>query len=643
MQLFYFLYGNANAARWLSNAFVLVCILLFNSLAYASENTCKLVYPIVQDLQVFEDSSAKLRFEDLQSQILRPLSDTSFGLSKSNFWVKAIVTVPPNCSDTTTWFLQITPPYTDIIDVYLTENNKISSQFSLGDTQNQTDRRRLPLVPLKQGQQQDGGFEQTVWVKLSGQNGLAIKMTLITDDILEAQERKAWIIFIFTLALSFILILMSLTNFVFFKDIGYIYFSLLTIGTLNPGILIYGFSNIIFPIGAGDKISTISQTSNALMIFLLAQSTLKLKKHLPKINRIYSLYFYTLLLWTILTVVIGEIYLSLRIVHLSSSILLGSLLVFSIFLWKKESFSKLFFIIYLSIFLSYTIQILGLHGIINKNGFTDNAPGITLLIDVVFLFLAINYGQTKEREKNALTASLAEKNRVEVEQKRLFVNLLSHEIRTPLAIMSAANRNLFEEKSSLSDFLQKSLSKQKVAIDKISDVLDLCLTQERMKQFNSSHLVRLEEVWVLLTQHIDELTPSTSQTITCLYDTKTSKPVEYINLYQEGFLMAFDLILSNAIKYSPENSTIVINMVVNKTQVNISITDQGIGFNEELLTPKAFKRGENTTGTSGLGLGLVIAKEIIATMNSQLLLENAYESGKVTGAKVSIVLPKSMS
>jgi len=97
-------------------------------------------------------------------------------------------------------------------------------------------------------------------------------------------------------------------------------------------------------------------------------------------------------------------------------------------------------------------------------------------------------------------------------------------------------------------------------------------------------------------------------------------------------------VLDNAIKYSPEDTIVSITVAKLGGMGQITITDEGPGLGDgpvEALTER-FRRGSNTAGIVGSGLGLTIARDVVAAHGGSLELQHA-ESGR--GACVSLVLP----
>lgn len=97
--------------------------------------------------------------------------------------------------------------------------------------------------------------------------------------------------------------------------------------------------------------------------------------------------------------------------------------------------------------------------------------------------------------------------------------------------------------------------------------------------------------------------------------------------------------LSNAIKYSNEQSVIEINTKRNKTNAFVIIKDTGVGMNQDTLS-KLFETNSSFTtfGTAnekGIGLGLLLCKNFMNKMNGSIEIE----SMPAEGTTVNLIFP----
>ncbi|MGZ3959335.1 MAG: sensor histidine kinase, partial [Flavisolibacter sp.] len=114
---------------------------------------------------------------------------------------------------------------------------------------------------------------------------------------------------------------------------------------------------------------------------------------------------------------------------------------------------------------------------------------------------------------------------------------------------------------------------------------------------------------------MDGMLKKKSQRITYLFKGET-------NVYQDKKILRNVLLnlISNAIKYSPENREIQVVVTVNKGQCLVSIKDEGIGIPQESqhkLFDKFF-RADNAINIQGTGLGLNIVKRYMELLDGRI-------------------------
>jgi PAS domain S-box-containing protein len=97
-------------------------------------------------------------------------------------------------------------------------------------------------------------------------------------------------------------------------------------------------------------------------------------------------------------------------------------------------------------------------------------------------------------------------------------------------------------------------------------------------------------------------------------------------------------LLSNAIKYSPEGSEIVVQTVTDHDMVTVSVQDQGMGMTPqqvEHMFDRFYRAEDLSLKITGLGLGMTIAKQIIADHGGEIFVT----SHQGEGTTVAFTLP----
>lgn len=109
---------------------------------------------------------------------------------------------------------------------------------------------------------------------------------------------------------------------------------------------------------------------------------------------------------------------------------------------------------------------------------------------------------------------------------------------------------------------------------------------------------------------------------------ETDNAISVIAADSEKTAWVLTNLISNAIRYSYENSTIYIKTEEENNQIKFSVTDTGQGVQPQYLT-KIFERYFRIPGTKkeGTGLGLSISKEFIEAQGGKIWVESEYGAG----------------
>ena len=98
------------------------------------------------------------------------------------------------------------------------------------------------------------------------------------------------------------------------------------------------------------------------------------------------------------------------------------------------------------------------------------------------------------------------------------------------------------------------------------------------------------------------------------------------------------IFLDNAISYSPEQSSILLEASIKKSNLAISIIDHGIGISEEdkkHIFDRFYRCDKSRTKKGHYGLGLSVANELVSLLDGKIYLNDTPEGG----CTFTIVLP----
>jgi len=216
----------------------------------------------------------------------------------------------------------------------------------------------------------------------------------------------------------------------------------------------------------------------------------------------------------------------------------------------------------------------------------------------------------------------------ELEQlKSNFLSLISHDLKTPLArIQGNAEIALATSTTTLNDKQKKSLQSIVHTTEELSSYVETILD-----------LTRIESSKI----HLHKTSKDINSVITDVVRSKAplaqEKNIRIETQLEPLFSFKFDVkliqqvianLLENAIKYSPENSTVVLESKEIDSQIEVCIKDQGYGIpaeEQDKIFSKFYRiNNSQTEKEKGTGLGLYLVKYFVelhegfVTLNSQL-------------------------
>jgi len=233
----------------------------------------------------------------------------------------------------------------------------------------------------------------------------------------------------------------------------------------------------------------------------------------------------------------------------------------------------------------------------------------------------VNDALNKEKELNEI--------------KSRFVSMASHEFKTPLStiLSSASLISKYEDKESHAN-RDKHVQRIKNSVEHLNGLLEEFLSLGRLETGRLAIESTPVELSHFLRDTLEELKLN-------------KKPGQHLQLHQSGAAV-FNTdkrllknillnLLTNAIKFSPVKSDIVLEVINTEQGLSLSVQDHGIGISEEdkRYLFSTFFRGGNATNIQGTGLGLHIVKRYVDILNGTIDLESELDHGTT----ISIMLP----
>jgi two-component system, LuxR family, sensor kinase FixL len=232
-----------------------------------------------------------------------------------------------------------------------------------------------------------------------------------------------------------------------------------------------------------------------------------------------------------------------------------------------------------------------------------------------------------EKAKEEVSISL-EKEKDLNQLKSRFVSMASHEFRTPLSSVQLS-ASLIEKYALNFDNanISKHVNKIKNSVGNLTGILNDFLSLEKLEagktqaSFSEFDLVKLSEE---ITEEM-QLIAKQNQSIIYQHTGLSSKVILDQNLLKNCVIN----LISNAIKYSGENTFIEFNTEITDTNCSITIKDNGIGIpdSDQKYLFQPFFRAHNTGNIPGTGLGLNIVGRYTRLMNGHITFESTQNKG----------------
>ena len=246
-------------------------------------------------------------------------------------------------------------------------------------------------------------------------------------------------------------------------------------------------------------------------------------------------------------------------------------------------------------------------------------------------YLAVRYDVTELVHSRDM-AIVAEKAKSE------FLSNMSHELRTPLnaivGFSSVLTRSIKDEKHL--KYLQNILESSNNLIGLINDILDLSKLQSGKFTLDYNTFNAKEKTTVLLAS-LQPLAENASIEIQINLDDSTDVSLngDWLRISQ-----IITNILSNAIKFSPKDKVVKLDLLYKDSELIIKIVDEGIGLSQEAQMKifKPFEQADNSTTRvyGGTGLGLSIVLNLVEQMHGKIELDST--EGVGSDFEVSIPL-----
>ena len=214
------------------------------------------------------------------------------------------------------------------------------------------------------------------------------------------------------------------------------------------------------------------------------------------------------------------------------------------------------------------------------------------------------------------------------EIKNDFIDNMTHELKTPISTISLACEAMIDNKKNKNDYVKIIDEENKRLGHQVERVLNIARTEKQSYKIDKSSV------------NIHEIIEESMNVFRFKLEKKGGKIVNKLNAEnpiingnKSHLVNVFNNLIENGIKYSKDKPVIIIESRNDKSSMEISIKDNGIGIkknNLDKIFDKFYRESQgNIHNVKGFGLGLSYVKNIVDKLNAKIFVKSKYGHGSV--------------
>jgi len=252
----------------------------------------------------------------------------------------------------------------------------------------------------------------------------------------------------------------------------------------------------------------------------------------------------------------------------------------------------------------------------------------------------LNTGDELQRLSDTLNEMLG---RIEIAFEKIsqFTADASHELRTPISLMRTEAEIALRKSRDEGEY-QEALRHILLEAERTSTLIEKLLSLARADAGRESLDLRRLNVQEIVEKVVVDWRPAIADSHHKFRENLTGKDL-FINGDRTFLVRLLNILLDNAVKYTPSDGTIEIGLSEENGQAVLTVQDSGIGIGED-DQPKVFERfyradRARTSDVGGTGLGLAIVKHLARLQGGEV----AAKSELGVGSTFTIELPSNLN
>lgn len=212
-------------------------------------------------------------------------------------------------------------------------------------------------------------------------------------------------------------------------------------------------------------------------------------------------------------------------------------------------------------------------------------------------------------------------------QKRFSANA-AHELKTPLATIQVGLDVLELDEKPTQEQMEWALTVTKANTERMIELVENLFTLSSDKECDMNDIIDIQDVFTRIVDELAVQIDSRHLQVTMQISDDIKLKGNAVMLYRALFNL-----VENAIKYNIENGTILITAIEEGAKIKVSVSDSGIGINDEDMQHifEPFYRADQSRSRlmGGSGLGLSLVNDIIKKHDAEIDVDSQPNRGTV--------------
>jgi signal transduction histidine kinase len=252
-----------------------------------------------------------------------------------------------------------------------------------------------------------------------------------------------------------------------------------------------------------------------------------------------------------------------------------------------------------------------------------------ICIAIVIIFVSMQKKEALIKYIQEVNAKLEAAGQVKTD----FLSIVSHDLKTPLTAIKNAVTILIRDKmkngfssaqeKELMELILKNTERQ---ASMVSNLLDVTKIESGVLSLN----IKYYDLWTL-TRDALQILNSQAKEKNISIDLKSSVQTLTVPVDIDHTERILGNLIGNAIRYSPENSHVIVEIIEQEDDVLMSVTDKGYGIHDsevDKIFDKFYRSPDATLREKGgTGLGLVITKGLVELQGGKIWVKSKLGEG----------------